>query len=213
MITITLSIVILTVAISVSAFNNEKIKEDLLFWPAEIESRKQYYRFITNGFVHGDVLHLAFNMLAFYSFGIALETVEFNKTTLFGSNAKLFYLGLYILGLFFSVLPDYFQHRNNYAYRALGASGAVSAVIFSFIILEPLHPITVFFIRDIPGYIFGIIFLALSAILARRGGGNIGHRAHFSGAIFGILYTVILAKLVANQDLLVHFWETIKSRY
>jgi membrane associated rhomboid family serine protease len=213
MISITLSIVILTVLISFSAFNNEKIKEDLLFWPAQIDSQKQYYRFFTNGFVHGDLIHLAFNMLALYSFGQALELSEFPKTTLFGSKAKLFFIGLYVLGLFFSVLPDYFKYRNNYAYRALGASGAVSAMIFSFIMLNPTRELSIFFIRGVPGYIFGIIFIALSAFLAKRGGGNIGHRAHISGAIFGILYTVILAKIIGNQDILVNFWELIKSRY
>jgi membrane associated rhomboid family serine protease len=178
-----------------------------------IDSRKQYYRFITNGFVHGDLIHLAFNMLALFSFGEYVEGYLYTKPTLFGTKAKMVFLGLYVLGLIVSVIPDYFQYRNNYSYRALGASGAVSAVIFSFIMLDPAQKISVFFIPNIPGYIFGVIFLALSAFLAKRGGGNIGHRAHFSGAVFGILYTVIMAKLIANTDILPAFWEIIKSRY
>lgn len=213
MISITLSIVILTIAISVSAFSKEKIKEDLLFWPAMIDSQKQYYRFFTNGFVHADVMHLAFNMLALWSFGEYVERYLYSNPMLFGSKAKLVYLGLYLIGLIVSVLPDYFQYRNNYAYRALGASGAVSAVIFSFIMLDPAQKISVFFLPGMPGYIFGVIFLALSAFLAKRGGGNIGHRAHFSGAIFGVLYTIIMAKLIANIDIIPAFIETIKSRY
>lgn len=214
MISITLSIVLLTVVISFTAFNKEKVKEDLLFWPAVIDSRKQYYRFLTCGFVHGDLMHLAFNMISLFSFGEFLEVYLFSHPGLFGSNGKLVYLMLYLLALIFSVLPDYFQYRKNYSYRALGASGAVSAVIFSAILLNPATPIRLMFIPiDIPGYIFGFIFLALSAYLAKRGGDNIGHRAHFSGAIFGVLYTIIVAKLLANFDVIKSFIEAIKERY
>ncbi|MCG7858707.1 rhomboid family intramembrane serine protease [Flavihumibacter sediminis] len=214
MFSITLSIVIITVVISFIAFNNEKVKEDLLFWPAEIDSRKQYYRFITCGFVHGDLMHLAFNMISFWSFGEFLEVGLFSHPTLFGDNGKMMFLLLYFLALIFSVLPDYFQHRNNFSYRALGASGAVSAVIFSAIMLQPGMPLRLLFIPiDIPGYIFGFIFLGISAYLAKRGGDNIGHRAHFSGAIFGVLFTIVAAKLLADYDVMSHFIETIKSRY
>jgi membrane associated rhomboid family serine protease len=94
-----------------------------------------------------------------------------------------------------SAIPDYIMHRNNYSYRALGASGAVSAVIFAGITLNPTIPINLFFIPiDIPGYIFGFIFLGLSVYLARKGADNIGHRAHFSGALFGVLFTIIAVK-------------------
>lgn len=212
MFSITLSIIIITSIISIAAFNREKIKEDLLFWPAEIDRRKQYYRFISGGFVHGDVMHLAFNMISLLSFGEFLEIYLF--TDLFGSQGKYMYLMLYVLGLIFSVIPDYFQYRNNFAYRALGASGAVSAVIFAAIILKPAMPLRIIFIPiDIPGYIFGFLFLALSAYMAKRGGDNIGHRAHFSGAIFGILFTVIAAKLMSDYDVFKAFIQAIKARY
>ncbi|KIC93335.1 rhomboid family intramembrane serine protease [Flavihumibacter solisilvae] len=212
MFSITISIIIITSIISIAAFNREKIKEDLLFWPAEIDRRKQYYRFVSCGFVHGDVMHLAFNMISLLSFGEFLEIYLF--TDLFGSQGKYMYLVLYVLGLIFSVIPDYFQYRNNFAYRALGASGAVSAVIFAAIILKPTMPLRIIFIPiDIPGYIFGFLFLALSAYMAKRGGDNIGHRAHFSGAIFGILFTVIAAKLMSDYDVFKAFIQAIKSRY
>ncbi|MBZ5856439.1 rhomboid family intramembrane serine protease [Flavihumibacter profundi] len=214
MISITLSIVILTAIISFTAFSKEKIKEDLLFWPAEIDSRKQYYRFITCGLVHGDLMHLAFNMISLMSFGEFLEINLFSHPTLFGGSGKIVYLALYISALIVSVIPDYFQFRNNYSYRALGASGAVSAVIFSAILLNPSTPIRLMFIPiDIPGYIFGFIFLGLSAYLARRGGDNIGHRAHFSGAIYGVIFTIVMAKWLAHYDVIGAFVETIKARY
>lgn len=214
MISITLSIVIITAIISFTAFSNEKIKEDLLFWPAEIDSRKQYYRFITCGLVHGDLMHLAFNMISLLSFGEFLEISMFSHPNLFGHSGKIVYLSLYVLALVVSVIPDYFQYRHNYSYRALGASGAVSAVIFATILLNPATPIRLMFIPiDIPGYIFGFIFLGLSAYLARRGRDNIGHRAHFSGAIFGVLFTIVVCKWLANYDVLKAFVEAIKSRY
>nr|WP_214446626.1 rhomboid family intramembrane serine protease [Flavihumibacter rivuli] len=210
---ITLTIIILTGVISFTAFNNEKIREDLLFWPAQINSRNQYYRFLSCGFIHADIMHLAFNMISLYSFGEFVEIYLFSHPALFGNKAKLVYLGLYVLAIIVSVLPDYFKYRNNYAYRALGASGAVSAVIFSGILLQPNIPINLFFIPiDIPGYIFGFIFLGLSAFMAKRGGDNIGHMAHFSGAIFGVLYTIIMAKVIANYDVMKVFIEAVTGR-
>lgn len=212
MISITLSIVIITAITSFIAFSNEKLKEDLLFWPAEIKSRKQYYRFITCGFVHGDVMHLAFNMISFLSFGEYLEQGLFSHPTLFGANGKFVFLALYILALIVSVIPDYFQYNDNFAYKALGASGAVSAVIFSFIMIEPMRELKVFFAIPMKGYLFGVLFLAISIYLSRRGGDNIGHRAHFSGAIFGILFTVIAAKWLAGYDILSEFAAAIRLR-
>ncbi len=212
MISITLTIIIITAVTSFIAFNNEPLKENLLFWPAEIKSRNQYYRFITCGFVHADVMHLAFNMISFLSFGEYLEQGLFSHPSLFGPNGKFVFLALYVLALVVSVIPDYFKYRDNFAYRALGASGAVSAVIFSFIMIEPMRELRVFFAIPMKGYVFGILFLAISIYLSRRGGDNIGHRAHFSGAIFGVLFTIIAAKLLANYDVLAAFADALKAR-
>ncbi|GAO43685.1 rhomboid family intramembrane serine protease [Flavihumibacter petaseus] len=209
MISITLLIIIITCAVSFAAFNSDKLKEDLLFWPAEINSRNQYYRFLTGGLIHGDYMHLAFNMISLYSFGEYIERYLFSSPALFGSYGKLMYLLLYVLALIISVIPDYFSYRNNYNYRALGASGAVSAVIFAFIMLEPTRKLQLFFAIPIRGYVFGALFLAISVYLSKRGGDNIGHRAHFSGAIFGVLFMIIAGKLMANVDVLREFWEQV----
>ena len=214
MISITLSIIILTAVTSFLAFNNNQLKENLLFWPYEIRERNQFYRFITCGLVHGDLMHLAFNMISLMSFGEFLEINLFTHPTLFGQSGKMVYLALYILSLVVSVIPDYFQFKNDPSYRALGASGAVSAVIFSAIMLNPTSPIRLMFIPiDIPGFIFGFIFLGLSAYMAKRGGDNIGHKAHFSGAIFGVLFTIIACKILADYDVIKAFTEAIKERY
>lgn len=189
---ITLAIVILTCLISVSAFTNNRLLEDLLFYPPAIAERRQYYRFITHGLVHADFIHLAFNMIALYSFGEALEKQLFSSSCLFGPLGKLFFLLLYIGGLIAASIPDFIKHGRHYHYRSLGASGAVSAVIFSAIVLIPKIPIGFIFIPvDIPGYIFGLAYLLISAFLDKKGGSNINHGAHFWGAIFGLLFTIL----------------------
>jgi membrane associated rhomboid family serine protease len=174
---------------------------DLLFWPAEIDSRKQYYRFFTCGLVHADYMHLAFNMWALYTFGRYVEQYLFSHPALFGASGKIFFLVLYLSSIIISAVPDYYKNRDNFGYRALGASGAVSAVIFAGIMLQPNLPISILFIPyGIPGYIFGILFLALSAYLAKKGGTNIGHGAHFTGAVYGLVFTIVTAKLFADFD-------------
>lgn len=208
---ITLTIVIITCLVSLAAFGNQRIQEDFIFWPAAMKRGGQLYRFFTYGLIHADYLHLAFNMISLWSFGQFVEKVVFSE--LFEEKAKLLYILLYVLAIIISTLPDYFKYRNNYSYRALGASGAVSAVIFAGIALEPKLPIRMFFIPvDIPGYLFAIIFLALSTYLARRGRDNIGHGAHITGAVFGLLYTIIAGKLVANYDVVQAFLQALQNR-
>lgn len=196
MITITIAIVALTCIISFTAFSNEKITEDLIFYPPAITYKNQWYRFITCGFIHADIMHLAFNMYSFYLFG---EMVESAFVSIFGDKGKPLYLILYITSLVICLLPTYIQHKDNYHYRSLGASGAVSAVIFVGIFLNPTMLMGIFPIPvNIPGFIFGPIYLALSAYLAKKGHGNINHSAHIWGAIFGILFLVVSCQFLSD---------------
>jgi membrane associated rhomboid family serine protease len=200
MFSITLTIVIITCLVSLAAFGNQRVQEDLIFWPAAMQGKpNQYYRFFTYGAIHADYFHLAFNMITLWSFGQKVENDLFVER--FEDKARLMYILLYVLAIIISTLPDYFRHRNNYAYRALGASGAVSAVIYAGIVLDPMSRIGLFFFPiGIPGYLFAIIFLALSTYMARRGRDNIGHGAHITGAVFGLVFTIVIAKLVGNFD-------------
>ena len=134
MITITLAIVALTCVISFTAFSNEKVINDLIFYPPAISNNNQWYRFVTCGFIHADIMHLAFNMYSFYLFG---DMVERAFEAIFGGTGKVLYLILYIAALAICLVPTYLQHKDNYHYRSLGASGAVSAVIFVGIFLNP----------------------------------------------------------------------------
>jgi membrane associated rhomboid family serine protease len=205
---VTLAIIIVTCLASIPAFRDSSLKEKLLFWPYRIQHDREYYRFLTGGAVHADSMHLIFNMVSLYSFGNALE--NYHYPSLFGEHSVLLYLFLYLGGLILSVVPDFFKYRNIYGYRALGASGAVSAVIFAAIAIEPTTPIYLFLIPiPIPGYLFGLIFLGLSAYLARRSGDNIGHNAHFWGSVYGLLYTVGAAWVLSHVNLVSRFIQQV----
>ena len=205
---------IATVLLSLSGFSNDRIHNDLLFWPAEMVRRNQWYRFISYGFIHADFGHLIFNMIALYSFGQNLE-LAFNHPILFGSKGNFVFLGFYFSALIFSVLPDFIKHKDNYYYRALGASGAVSALVFSAILFDPMGGIGFAFIPGlrIPGIIFGLLYLVVSTVLARRGQDNIGHTAHITGGIYGLLFTYIVTKLFTEYDVIDAFMQSIRSAF
>ena len=196
MITITLAIVALTCVISFTAFSNEKVINDLIFYPPAISNRNQWYRFISCGFIHADIMHLAFNMYSFYLFG---DMVERAFEAIFGITGKVLYLILYITALAVCLVPTYLQHKDNYHYRSLGASGAVSAVIFVGIFLNPTMGLGIFPLPfHIPGFIFGPLYLILSAYMAKKGHGNINHSAHIWGAIFGIVFLIITCQFLSD---------------
>jgi membrane associated rhomboid family serine protease len=151
-------------------------------------------------------------MFALYSFGQAVETMLYSNECVFESKGKLFYILLYLGGLIVASVPDYLRHKNNHNYRSLGASGAVSGVIFAAIALLPQLPIRFFFIPiDIPGYVFGLVYLAISAYLDRRGGGNINHSAHFWGAAFGLIFTFVCGQFFSNMNMIENFLRQIQS--
>jgi len=195
---ITLIIVIITTLISISAFSNHRIIDDLIFYPPAVSERHQWYRFFSCGLIHADSIHLIFNMLSLFLFG---RFVEREFVDIFGNLGKPLYLGMYVLALFFSLIPTYFKHRHNYHYRSLGASGAVSAVIFAGLLLAPYVEVGFFIIPPfIPGFIFAPLFLVVSAILEKKGRDNVNHSAHIFGALFGLAFVFIVGKLVANYD-------------
>src|SRR5690242_7511256 len=206
---ITVIIIAITVIVSLFAFKSQKVMDDLIFYPAAITEKNQYYRFISYGFIHADIMHLIFNMYAFYLFGGACEDFFIY---IFGNNGKTFYILLYFLSLIACVIPDFNKHRTNVGYRSLGASGAVSAVVFAYILFRPLQGIGLLFIPFfIPGFLFGILFLVISYFLGRKGGGRINHSAHIWGAVFGIVFLIIFSELFSSYPLLDNFIESVKS--
>ncbi len=206
---ITLIIIIITCLVSISAFSNEKIYNDLIFYPPAVTYQRQWYRFFSCGFIHADFLHLIFNMYALYLFGQALEQ-DFMR--IFHEKGKLLYLALYISSLFFCLLPTYSKHKNDSSYRSLGASGAVSAVIFADILLDPLMNLQFFFIPiPIKGFIFGILYLAISSYLDKRGGSNINHSAHIWGALYGLAFLVVAGYAFSDYLVLHEFIEQVQA--
>jgi membrane associated rhomboid family serine protease len=193
---ITLSIIVLTCIISASAFKNSRLLNDLIFWPPAINIRHQYYRFITCGLIHADFMHLAFNMITLYFFGRIMEPWYQGRLGL----PHYFYLLLYIGALVVSNIPTYIKRYNDYNYRSLGASGAVCAVLFAFVLLDPWETIRVI-IFPVPAIIYAGLFLIYSAYMSRKGGDNINHDAHFWGALFGVLFTIAAHPDVVNTFL------------
>ena len=205
---ITIIIIIATAVISLVAFNNRKLLDQFIFYPPAVR-RGQWYRFFSCGLIHADWGHLLFNMIALYMFG---EGVEMQFVGVFGPIGKLVYLAMYVLALAASVIPTYINNKDNYHYRSLGASGAVSAVIFAGILFEPLRGIGLFFIPVfIAGFLFGALYLLVSGWLDKRGGGNINHSAHIFGALFGIAFTIVAFQAFSDFPVLQNFVDQIKN--
>lgn len=186
---ITITIIIITAITSAIAFSNEDLFRKFVFAPQYMSKTKEWQRFFTYGLLHGDWMHLIFNMYSFYLFGGIVEKMF---SDVYANLGNLLYILLYISALAISSIPDYFQHKNNSRYMAVGASGAVSAVIFSSILIYPQMGIGIFPIPfHIPAYIFGPLYLGFSAYMAKNANDNIGHSAHFYGALYGLVFTII----------------------
>jgi len=186
---ITLILIILTSGISIYAWSHPDLLDKWVFHPFSINKKNQWYRFITSGFLHADWTHLFFNMLSLYFFGEALERVFMG---LFGVEMGVAaYLLIYLGGMVVADIATYIKHKNDFDYRALGASGAVSAAIFASILFNPLNSICLFAFICMPGFIFGIVYLIYSYYQAERMTG-VNHSAHFYGAVFGFVVSFLL---------------------
>jgi membrane associated rhomboid family serine protease len=190
---ITYVIIALTCLVSISAFSNRDVFNKALFNPYIINQNREWYRFFSHALVHADWIHLFFNMYALYLLGLRVEKYYF--PLLFESGrGMLNYLLLYLGGTVVSAFPSFEKHKHNSYYSAVGASGAVSAVIFSAILIDPLNTdIRLIFLPfPIPSFILGAAYLTYSWYMAKRGKDNIGHDAHFWGAVFGLVITGIM---------------------
>jgi membrane associated rhomboid family serine protease len=192
---ITIALIAVTCVVSWLAFNNRKLMDRLILWPPAIERHKQYDRLLSYGFIHADFMHLLFNMFTLFFFGRVMEGMI---TELTGS--PLAYLGFYLAALVVSILPTYLKHQKDPNYRSLGASGAVSAVLFAFILIDPWATIGVMFI-PMPAIVFAVLYVGYSIWMDKRGGDNVNHGAHLAGAAFGVLFMVIMEPRVLGHFL------------
>jgi membrane associated rhomboid family serine protease len=182
---ITLIIIAITCIVSFMAFNNSRLMNDLILWPPAITGQREYHRLVTYGVVHADFSHLLFNMITLFFFGRAMES--FFTAQLGALGFALFYIG----GLVVSILPTYLKNRTNPNYRSLGASGAVSAVLFAFVLLAPWSRIIVLVI-PMPAIVYAVLYTGYSIYMDRRGEGNVNHSAHLWGAAYGVLFTLLV---------------------
>ncbi|GAB3891687.1 rhomboid family intramembrane serine protease [Spirosoma agri] len=187
---VTLIIILVTVGISLWAWNDYSIMNRWIMNPYQVAKNGQYYRLLTSGFLHADWGHLIFNMISLYAFGALMEQVF---GSLFGASGPLYYVGFYLIAIVVSDIPTFLKHRTDSGYNSLGASGGVSAIIFAAILISPLTKLYLFFIPiGIPGFIFGPLYLLYSYYESRRGMGAINHDAHIYGALFGIAFIILV---------------------
>ena len=181
---LTLALIVLTCVVSFAAFNSPRMIEKLILWPPAVK-RGEWWRLGTYGLIHADVGHLAFNMITLYFFGRVIEPF------LVGEVGQAGYVGFYVAALVFSILPTYATNRDNAEYRSLGASGAVSAVLFAFILTNPWSMLLVFFI-PMPAIVYAVAYTAYSIWMDRARKDNVNHSAHLWGAAFGVAFMLVV---------------------
>lgn len=188
---ISLIILIACLLISIPAFKRSDIFYKYDFNPYAIVSNKEYIRFISHAFLHADGWHLGINMFVLYMFGGATERYF---SAYAGSKGVLYFLLLYFGGILFSALPSYKKHQNNPNYHSVGASGAVSAVVFSSVVFSPGTELCLYGLPFLcfPGIVWGIIYIIYSYRKSKQANDHINHDAHLWGAIYGVVFTMLI---------------------
>ena len=199
---ITLIIVAITVLASMFAFSNRTKLQEWMMNPYAVIQHKDYKRLFTHGLIHGDYMHLFFNMFVLYQFGTHVEKVFTNESkfnVVFGmsnwwgeSMGISLFLMLYIGAILAATIPSIVKHKDNPGYNSLGASGAVSAILIVFILIQPTAQLAFFFFIPMPAWVAGILFFVFEAYMNRKGGTGIAHDAHIYGAIYGLLFMTIV---------------------
>lgn len=197
---ITILIVAITAIISIICFQRPEVFYKLDFSPYNIYHKKELYRFISHVFVHANWIHLIINMLVFFSFGRYVEKIfdglESNNAIFSGN---FFYVLLYFGGAVVASISTLLRHKENPDYASVGASGAVSAILFTSIFFGPLEKVYFYGVLPVPGIIFGVLFLGYSSYMGRSDKDNINHDAHFWGAVYGFIFPLLLKPSLINH--------------
>lgn len=187
----------ITVATSIYAFSNPHVYARMMLNPYSIHRDKsKIYTIFTSGIIHADWMHLLFNMVTFFYFGFALEAI-FVQTN--GAIGHFYFALLYVASLVLSDIPTIAQQKNNPSYFSLGASGAISAVLFSFILFYPKAELRIFFAIPMPAYVFAGLYIAYCIWASKNAQDRINHDAHLFGALSGLLITILLHSWIINH--------------
>ena len=171
------------------AWERPEWQKRLMLNPYTVVHEKKYYQLITSGFVHNNGIHLLLNLFTLYFFGLAIEQIFYSY---FGELGLVLYILLFITAVIVANIPTTIKHKNNYNYNSLGASGGVSALVMAFILFDPIRDLCLYAIICLPGYIIGGLFIVYSIIMSKRNTDNINHDAHLFGAIYGVIFTLLL---------------------
>lgn len=189
----TIVFIIITCIVSVLAFSNRELFARLQFNPYQVYHRKEYYRLVSHGFVHADWMHLIVNMIVLYSFGSAVERY-FGQLEGEGlmNHGNVWFTFMYVAAIIFSSVTTLKKYKDNIMYNSVGASGAVSAVLFCSIFFNPWATLSLYFFIPLPAIIFGVGYLIYSQYMSKKNVDNINHDAHFIGAVFGFLFPLLI---------------------
>jgi membrane associated rhomboid family serine protease len=187
---VTAVLLVANIVLSIYVWNEKTIFQKWMMHPYSFQRKKTYYTLLTSAFIHADTIHLAMNMFALLSFGQFVE-LELGK--------GLFAV-LYGVSILTSSVPSLIKHRNNPSYYTLGASGAISAVVFAFILLHPFAKLGLFLLPiNIPAILFGVLYILFSIYAQRRSMDNLNHDAHIAGALTGVCFILLLKPQALNQ--------------
>ncbi len=184
----TLIIIIITCLISILAFSNKELFYRFQLNSYQVYHKKEILRMISHGFLHADWLHLIINMIVLYSFGNAVE----KYFHYYFKYPVLYFILFYFLAIIISSLLSVFKQKDNHLYNTVGASGAVSAIVFASIFFNPWQKIYFYGIIGLPGVVLGILYLIYSYYMSKKSKDNINHDAHFIGAVFGFIFPLII---------------------
>lgn len=196
-ISVNLLIIVFTALVSYQGFSRYEVIQRLKHFPFQENRQREYYRLLTSGFVHADWTHLLVNMFVLYSFGAYIE--NYIVTEYGAIHGRIIFLLLYLFNIILANIPTLFRQKDNPSYSSIGASGAVSGIVFIFILMHPWSTLYLFFIVPLPAIVVGIAYLGYSSWAARQGHGRIDHSAHFAGAVAGMAMMIILKRDIIHE--------------